>query len=309
MKETMRLQGVRLWKNIRKNWGLYLLVLPSLILLILFVYKPMYGILLAFKDYKPKLGITGSPWAGFKYFNQFFNSYQFSNTIKNTLIISVYSILISFPFPILMALGINQMRARKFRKFFQVTTYLPHFISTVVLVGIILVFLSPRSGIVGNLFKLFGMEPINIMGEPTLFRHVYVWSDVWQNTGWDSIIYLAALSAVDPTLYDAASVDGASKLQKIWYIDIPMLLPTAITLLILRSGSVMNIGFEKVYLMQNPLNLAFSEMISTYVYKVGLLNSQYSLSAAVSLFNNVINFILLISVNLISKKVSNNSLW
>lgn len=309
MKLSVRSGPAQLWQNIYKNWGLYLLLLPSLVLLILFVYKPMYGIILAFKDYKPKLGITGSPWAGLKYFRQFFASYQFANTISNTVILSLYSILVSFPFPILMALGINQMRVQKFRKFFQVSTYLPHFISTVVMVGIILVFLSPRSGIIGNLFGLIGKEPINILGEPTLFRHVFVWSGVWQHTGWDSIVYLAALSAVDPTLYDAASVDGASKLQKIWHIDIPMLIPTVVVLLILRSGNIMNVGFEKVYLLQNPLNLGYSEMLSTYVYKVGLLNSQYSLSSAVSLFNNVINFMLLALVNFISQRASNNSLW
>ena len=309
LKTYARPQPASIWQRIGRNWGLYLLLLPSLVLLILFAYRPMYGIVIAFKDYRPSMGILGSPWAGLKYFRQFFSSYQFVNTIQNTIILSLYSIFVTFPLPILMALGINQMRLQKFRKFFQVATYLPHFISTVVLVGIILVLLSPSSGVVGNVARLIGVEPINIMAEAKLFRHVYVLSNVWQHTGWDSIVYLAALSAVDPTLYEAATVDGAGKLQKLWYIDIPMLVPTAATLLILRSGSIMNVGFEKVYLMQNNLNLNYSEMISTYVYKAGLINNQYSLSSAVNFFNNGINFLLLVIVNQVSKWSSNNSLW
>ena len=269
----------------------------------------MYGVILAFKDFKPSLGIMGSPWAGMKYFERFFNSYLFSTTLKNTIILSLYNILVTFPLPILLALCINQMRARSYRKVFQVVTYLPHFISTVVLVGLLIIVMSPSVGIIGNLARLFGVQPINFMGMPAAFSHLYVWSDVWQNTGWDSIIYLAALSAVDPTLYEVATVDGASKFQKLRYIDLPMILPTMITLLILRSGNIMSIAFEKIYLMQNPLNIMNSEVLSTYVYKIGLLNTQYSLSAAVSLFNNVINFCLLIMVNQISKRVSNNSLW
>ncbi|MCL2083790.1 MAG: ABC transporter permease subunit [Oscillospiraceae bacterium] len=269
----------------------------------------MYGVVLAFKDYTPSRGIMGSPWAGLKYFERFFNSYQFASTIRNTITLSLYAITVTFPLPIIMALYINQMRAKSFRKVFQVVTYLPHFISTVVLVGLLLLVLSPSAGIAGNLAKLFGTEPVNLVSIPKAFSHLYVWSDVWQHTGWDSIIYLAALSAVDPSLYEAASVDGASKFQKLRYIDLPMLIPTMITLLILRSGNIMNIGFEKTYLMQNSLNMPFSEVISTYVYKLGLLNAQYSLSAAVSLFNNVINFGLLVMVNQISKRVGNNSLW
>jgi len=294
-----------------RNRGLYLLLAPAVVLLILFIYRPMYGVILAFKDYTPSLGIMGSPWADPlpKYFERFFSSYQFGNTIRNTITLSLYVITVTFPLPVAMALYINQMRVKSYRKVFQVVTYLPHFISTVVLVGLMLLVLSPSVGIVGNLARLFGAEPVNLVAIPTAFSHLYVWSDVWQHTGWDSIIYLAALSAVDPSLYEAASVDGASKFQKLRYIDLPMLVPTMVTLLILRSGNIMNIGFEKTYLMQNSLNIMFSEVISTYVYKLGLLNAQYSLSAAVSLFNNVINFGLLVMVNQISKRVSSNSLW
>ncbi|UYO03128.1 MULTISPECIES: ABC transporter permease [Paenibacillus] len=298
----------RTWGRIERNWGLYVLLLPAAILLLLFSYKPMYGVLIAFKDYSPALGIMGSPWAGMKYFEKFFHSYQFNVTIKNTLIISLYSI-VTFPIPIVLALMVNQMRANRFKRFFQTVTYMPHFISTVVMVGLMLILLSPGSGLIGSIFRLFGAEAPNIMGSAGMFSSVYVWSDVWQHAGWDSIIYIAALSAVDPSLYEAATVDGASRWQKIRYIDIPMLIPTAVTLFILRMGGLLGVGFEKVYLMQNNLNISSSEVISTYVYKIGLLSSQYSFSSAINLFNTLINFVLLILVNQISKKLSSNSLW
>lgn len=298
----------RTWGRIERNWGLYVLLLPAAILLLLFSYKPMYGVLIAFKDYSPALGIMGSPWAGMKYFEKFFHSYQFNVTIKNTLIISLYSI-VTFPIPIVLALMVNQMRANRFKRFFQTVTYMPHFISTVVMIGLMLILLSPGSGLIGSIYRLFGAEAPNIMGSAGMFSSVYVWSDVWQHAGWDSIIYIAALSAVDPSLYEAATVDGASRWQKIRYIDIPMLIPTAVTLFILRMGGLLGVGFEKVYLMQNNLNISSSEVISTYVYKIGLLSSQYSFSSAINLFNTLINFVLLILVNQISKKLSSNSLW
>ncbi|GIQ65468.1 sugar ABC transporter permease [Paenibacillus cisolokensis] len=298
----------RAFRRIGRNWGLYLLLLPAVVLLLLFTYIPMYGVIIAFKDYSPVLGITGSPWAGFKHFEKFFQSYQFELTIKNTLYISLYSFA-TFPIPIIFALLVNQMRQNWFRRFFQTVTYMPHFISTVVLVGLMLILLSPGNGLIGNLFRLFGAEAPNLMGSAGWFSSVYVWSDVWQQTGWNSIIFLAALSAVDPSLYEAAKVDGASRWQNIWNIDLPMLMPTAITLLILRVGGLLGVGFEKAYLMQNNLNITGSEVISTYVYKVGLLSAQYSFSSAVNLFNTVINFILLIMVNRISRKYSEQSLW
>lgn len=294
--------------RIRKNWGLYVLLLPAVVLLLLFSYKPMYGVLIAFKDYSPALGIMDSPWAGFKYFEKFFNSYQFSSTIKNTLIISFYSIA-TFPIPIMLALMINQMRVNRFKQVFQTVTYMPHFISTVVMVGLILILSSPSTGLIGNIFRLFGAEAPNLMGSAEWFTSVYVWTDVWQHAGWDSIIFIAALSAVDPSLYEAAKVDGASRWQRIRFIDIPMLLPTAITLLILRIGGLLGVGFEKVYLMQNNLNISSSEVIATYVYKIGMLSSQYSFSSAINLFNTIISFILLILVNQAAKKYSENSLW
>lgn len=304
--QSVRLQ--RTFGRIGRNWGLYLLLLPAVVLLLCFTYKPMYGVVIAFKDYSPALGISGSPWAGFKYFEKFFNSYQFSITIKNTLIISLYS-FVTFPIPIIFALLVNQMRQNRFKRIFQTITYMPHFISTVVLVGLMLILLSPGNGLIGHVYRLFGAEAPNLMGSAGLFSSVYVWSDVWQQTGWNSIIYLAALSAVNPSLYEAATVDGASRWQKIWSIDIPMLMPTAITLLILRIGGLLGVGFEKTYLMQNNLNISGSEVISTYVYKIGMLSSQFSFSAAINLFNTVINFILLILVNRMARKYSENSLW
>ena len=305
MKDLTQLQK----RKIKSNIPLYVLLFPSIILLIMFAYIPMLGLVIAFKDYSPANGILNSPWAGFKYFTQFFNSVQFGTTMMNTLKISIYSILVGFPLPILLALLCNQLRAGKFKKVFQVTTYLPHFISTMVMCGIIILFLSPNSGLIANIFKSLGWTMPNLLSKPESFAGVYVWSDVWQHIGWDSIIYLAALSAIDPTYYEAATMDGASRMQKILNIDLPLLLPTAMILLILRAGSLLSIGFEKVLLLQNPLNLAGSEVISTYVYKVGMLNFQYSYSTAIGLFNTVVNLIILLSVNWFSKRYTKTGLF
>ena len=305
MKDLTQLQK----RKIKSNIPLYVLLFPSIILLIMFAYIPMLGLVIAFKDYSPANGIINSPWVGFKYFTQFFNSVQFGTTMMNTLKISIYSILVGFPLPILLALLCNQLRAGKFKKVFQVTTYLPHFISTMVMCGMIILFLSPNSGLIANIFKSLGWTMPNLLSKPDSFAGVYVWSDVWQHIGWDSIIYLAALSAIDPTYYEAATMDGASRMQKILNIDLPLLLPTAMILLILRAGSLLSIGFEKVLLLQNPLNLAGSEVISTYVYKVGMLNFQYSYSTAIGLFNTVVNLIILLSVNWFSKRYTKTVLF
>lgn len=305
MKDLTQLQK----RKIKSNIPLYVLLFPSIILLIMFAYIPMLGLVIAFKDYSPANGILNSPWAGFKYFTQFFNSVQFGTTMMNTFKISIYSILVGFPLPILLALLCNQLRTGKFKKVFQVTTYLPHFISTMVMCGMIILFLSPNSGLIANIFKSLGWTMPNLLSKPDSFAGVYVWSDVWQHIGWDSIIYLAALSAIDPTYYEAATMDGASRMQKILNIDLPLLLPTAMILLILRAGSLLSIGFEKVLLLQNPLNLAGSEVISTYVYKVGMLNFQYSYSTAIGLFNTVVNLIILLSVNWFSKRYTKTGLF
>ena len=300
----------RLWRAIAKNWGLYLLLAPSFILLLFFTYFPMYGVQIAFKDYNLMAGITRSPWADpwYKYFQRFFNSYQSELVIKNTLLLGLYSIAAGYPIPILLGLLINQMRPGKFRRVYQTVTYIPHFISTVVLVGMLNIMLSPSSGLVGAIYKLFGAQAPNLLASPGLFPSLYVWSDVWQNAGWDAIVYLAALASVDPNLYEAATVDGAGKRQKMFYIDLPMLLPMSCVMLILRAGGIMNVSFEKAYLMQNDLNLSVSEMISTYVYKLGIINSQYSLSAAVNLFNTLVNLALLLLVNQITKRLGDTSI-
>lgn len=299
----------RFLRFLKKHYQLYLLLLPSAVLLFCFAYLPMAGIVIAFQSYSPALGIMGSKFVGMKNFMQYFRSYQFAVTIKNTLVLSIYSILVGFPLPILLALMCNQMKTKMFKKVFQVITYLPHFISTMVMCGLILIFLSPSSGLFANLFKLFGTQFPNLMASAANFKHVYVWSDIWQHLGWDSIIYLAALAGIDPTYYEAATVDGATTLQKIRYIDIPMILPTAMVLLILRAGSILGIGFEKVFLLQNVQNIMSSEIISTYVYKMGMQSMQYSLSTAIGLFNTVVNVIVLLLVNLISKKLTENSLF
>ena len=299
------------WKRISRNWGLYLLLLPALVLLILFAYKPMYGVVIAFKNYKNSLGILGSPWAEplFKNFQRFFNSYQCEATIRNTLRLSLYSLAVGFPIPIILALMINQISAMRFRRTFQTILYLPHFISTVVMVGLLLIWLSPSSGLVGAFYRLLGKDAPNVMTSASGFPSIYVWSDIWQHAGWDSIVFLAALSSIDPTLYEAATVDGATRWQKMRYIDLPLLMSTACIMLILRAGNLMNVGFEKVFLMQNDLNMSTSEIIATYVYKMGLRNSQYAVSTAVNLFNNLINFGLLLLVNCITRKLGETSLW
>jgi len=298
----------KMMKKLQKSGPLYVLLLPSIILLICFTYLPMYGLIIAFKDYSPALGIWDSPWVGLKHFIQYFHSYQFDLTIKNTLNISLYSILVGFPLPIALAILCNQMRIGMFKKVFQVTTYLPHFISTMVMCGMILIFLSPSNGLIANMLGLLGIEMPNVLSKSSFFSSIYVWSDVWQHIGWDSIIYLAALSAINPTFYEAATMDGASKLQKILHIDLPLLLPTAMILLILRAGSMLSVGFEKVLLLQNPLNLTGSEVISTYVYKIGMQNFQYSLSTAIGLFNTIVNIVILLLVNWMSKKLTKTSL-
>jgi putative aldouronate transport system permease protein len=297
-------------KELKSNYDLYLFVLPAVVSIVLFNYLPMYGVQIAFKNFRPVAGIAGSEWAGFKWFIRFFNSAQFGSLISNTLVLNFYLLAFSFPLPILLALLFNQFRSQHIRKTLQTVSYAPHFISTVVMVGMLTLFLSPTSGLYGNIARALGYTPGNPMGEAGLFKSIYVWSDVWQHTGWDSIIYIAALSAIDPQLYDAATVDGASRFQKILHVEIPALLATASILLIMRVGNLMSVGFEKVYLMQNNLNLSSSEVISTYVYKMGLRGTaQYSYAAAVGLFNNVINLVLLTACNSVTRRLNGSSLW
>ena len=296
-------------RRILKNWRLYIFVLPAVLYYILFKYRPIYGIILAFKDYKASLGIWGSKWVGFEHFIRLFSSYWFPVIMKNTLTLSVLGLIVGFPFPIILALSLNEVKNSKFRKFVQTVTYAPHFISTMVLCGVVIMFLSPEYGIINKLIQLFGSEPVFFMQKGSAFKWIYVLSGVWQNAGWSSIIYFAALSGVDPQLLEAAEMDGANRFQRIWHINLPTIMPTIVILLILNCGSLLSIGHEKVYLLQNQANLTASEVISTYVYKVGLVQSDYGFSTAVGLFNSVINSILLVSVNFIAKRLGKTSLY
>ena len=278
----------------------------------IFNYIPMAGIQLAFKKYNMNLGIMGSPWIGFDNFKKFFRNYQFWRLLKNTLTLSLYGMLAGFPIPIMLALLLNSMNNLKYKKFIQTVTYMPHFISTVVMVGLIIQVFNPRIGLYGIIYSaVTGNNAPDVLGSASAFPHIYVLSGVWQSMGWNSIIYMAALAGVDAELHEAAQMDGASKFQRILHIDLPSILPTAIMLLILNAGSIMNIGFEKAFLMQNNLNLRSSEVISTYVYKMGLESAtgDYGYATAIGLFNSVINFILIVSVNAVSKKVTEQSLW
>ena len=307
--EIRRTKWKTLKKSLRKNWDLYLLILPVIVYFLVFDYYPMYGVQIAFKNFVASKGIWGSHWAGFVHFERFFNSYYFWRLIKNTIGISLYTLIVGFPIPLLLALMINEIGNMPFKRFVQTVTYAPHFLSTVVMVGMILMFLDPKNGIVNLFLRFFGFSPINFMIEPEWFKSIYVWSGVWQHMGWNSIIYLAALAGIDPTLHEAAKVDGASRLRRIWHINLPGILPTVVILLILNVGHLMSVGFEKIYLMQNDLNKESSEVISTYVYTSGILGAQYSFAAAVGLFNSVVNFALLVSVNYAARKLNETSLW
>ena len=292
-----------------RDWQLLLLCALPVLYFIIFHYVPMYGVQIAFKDFKAADGIWGSAWCGLEHFRRFFSSSQFWPLIKNTLGLSFLQILIGFPIPIILAIMLNQTKNQKFRKFVQSVVYCPHFISIVVLTGMLYIFLSPRNGIVNQIIEFFGGDPIFFLGDAKYFKETFVLSGIWQNAGWSAIIYIAALAGISPDLYEAAQVDGANKWQRIWHIDIPGILPTVIMMLILEVGKVMNLGFQKAYLMQNAQNLASSEIIATYIYKVGLIDAQYSYSAAINLFNNVVNIILLVTVNKIAKKMTSTSLW
>lgn len=300
----------QLWLRIKRHWQLYLIILVPFSMVIVFNYLPMYGITLAFKNFREIDGIIGSPWVNpiFKHFQTFFNSYYFGRLISNTLILSLYSLVAGFPFAIILAILINECRKKKFAKTVQMITYAPYFISTVVMVSIILLMFSQRTGIVNHMIASLGGKRINFMAAPKYFRHLYVWSGVWQGTGFSSVIYIAALAGVDSSLHEAAIVDGANRFQRVWHVDLPGIRPTIIILLILSTGSILSVGYEKVLLMQNSSNSVVSDIISTFVYQMGLINKDYGLSTAIGLFNSVINLILLLSVNFISRKYSDTSL-
>jgi putative aldouronate transport system permease protein len=297
--------------KIKRGWQLYLMLLFPLAWLLIFQYWPMYGAQIAFRNFMPGMSILGSPWVGLDNFAKFFNSYMFWRLLRNTLWISFYSLAIGFPIPIIFALTINQLKGGWFKRTIQMVSYAPYFISTVVVVGMVIQFLDLRRGPINLLLLTLGMSPINFMGSPEMFPSIYVWSGVWQYTGFSAVIYLAALSTVDPSLHEAAVVDGANRLQRIWHIDLQTILPTVITLLILNMGQIMNVGFEKTFLLQNTLNQTTSEVISTYIYKVSLAAgiASYSYGAAIGLFNSLVGLILLAIANQISKKLTETGLW
>jgi len=295
-------------RRMGKYRAYYIFLLPALVYVCIFCYGPIYGLQIAFKNYKPPLGIFRSPWVGMQHFIDFYKSYYFWRLIKNTFSISIYSLVVGFPIPILLALMLNEVRG-KLKNVMQTIFYAPHFISIVVMVGMIGTMFSPSIGIVNTLLENLGFERIYFLALPKAFPHFYVWSGVWQQMGWNAVIYIAALSGVDPELHEAARIDGANLFQRIIYINLPSIKPTIVILFILSIGGLASVGYEKVYLLQNDLNIETSEVISTYVYKRGLINTNYSFSAAVGLFNNIINSILLVTANGISRKVNETSLF
>ena len=296
-------------KDFKKHYALYLMILPAFALVVLFCYVPMYGILMAFQEYDPYLGILESPVVMFDNFTMFFNGQYFLEILWNTFSISLYSLVVGFPLPIIFALSLNSVGNKMFKKTLQMVSYAPYFISVVVIVAILNSFMDLRTGIFNRLLGLFGMPARDFMSDAGAFKTIYVLSGLWQTLGWNSIIYIATLTSVDVSLYEAAELDGANKLQKIRYIDLPSIAPTTMTLLILSVGNILSVGFEKTYLMQNDLNMSASEVISTYVYKMGIISQDYGLGAAVGLFNSVINFVFLVAVNFIAKKTNGYSLW
>lgn len=294
--------------SIKRNYQLLLMVMIAMVFVFIFAYIPMYGVIIAFQDYSPAFGYFGSPWAGFEHFERFFNNYRFWTLMKNTFFLSFYGFAIGFPLPIILALMLNAMKGERFKKIFQTIFYAPHFISVVVLVGMLYLFFG-EYGLVNNLLLALGLDKVSFFLESFWFRPLFIGSGNWQSTGWSAIIYLAALSGVDPQLHESAMMDGASRFKRILHIDLPAIFPTISIILILSIGNMMSVGFEKVLLMQTGTNLSASEIISTYVYKTGILDYEYSYAAAIGLFNAVINVILLIIANTTARKFSENSLW
>jgi ABC-type polysaccharide transport system permease subunit len=293
----------------RRYWQLYLLVIVPVAYFVIFKYIPIGNAVIAFKNYNVIDGPWGSEWVGFKNFELFFSNPVFGTLLKNTFLLAFYLVLASFPIPIILAIALNEIRNGWFKRSVQLITYAPYFISTVVVVSMAILILSPRLGIVNDALGLFGIPAIDFLGDPNYFRHIYVWSDVWQTTGYSAVIYMAALAGIDPALHEAAKIDGASRWQRIWNVDLPGIMPTAVIILILGVGNLMAVGFEKAYLLQNNLNLEQSEIISTYVYKTGLLNADFSMATAVGLFNSAVNLCLLLFVNFAAKRITGKGLW
>lgn len=298
----------KLKKDFKANYSVYLIAIPVIVYIAIFSYGPMYGLIIAFKDFSPRLGIMGSGWTGLAHFQKFLSSPNFMRVFKNTLLLSLYDILWSFPAPIILALFINEVKHIRYKKAVQTFTYLPHFVSLVVICGLIKSF-TGTEGLINQILGAFGGEPIAFLSRPEYFRSIYISSGIWQSVGFSSIIYLAAIAGISPALYEASYIDGSTKLKNIFYITLPSIVPTIVILLILRIGKLMAVGHEKVLLLYNPAIYETSDIISTYVYRKGLLEFSYSYSTAIGFFNSIINFILLLTTNKISKKLSNTSLW
>ncbi len=294
--------------RLHKNRQLYVLILPAIISVFIFHYIPIYGVQVAFKDFRASMEIWGSPWVGLKHFARFFEMPFFGMMIRNTLSISLYS-LATFPCAVIVALLLNELRNERFKKVVQMVSYAPHFVSTVVVCSMVLIFFDKNRGLANNVLALLGRERISFIETPKYFSSLYVWSGVWSSVGWNTIIYLAALSSISPEMIEAARIDGASQWKILWHINVPSILPTIVTLLILNTGSILSVGFEKIYLLQNPLNLDASRVISTYVYEVGMGSGQFSYSTAIGLFNNVVNVVCIVLVNQISRTVTHISMW
>jgi putative aldouronate transport system permease protein len=291
------------------HWRLYIMLLPPVIYLIIFKYWPIYGLQIAFREYSPVLGFLGSPWVGLKHFENFFTSYQFSRLLSNTLILGIESMILSIPFPIILALSLNSAKNKKASKAVQMITYAPYFISTVIVVSLVTQFLATRGGMFNIMRGWFGLESINLLSNPAAFRPIYIISAIWQTTGYGAIIYLASLAGISPDLYEAAKLDGATIAQRIKHIDLPSVMPVVVILAIMNCGSIINVGFEKVLLLQNQMNMSTADVISTYVYRIGIQSAQFSYSTAIGLFNSVISVVLLLSVNWFSKKLTDTSLF
>ncbi len=304
--------SVPLTLKVRKDWSkyktLYFLFIPVLIYYIVFQYGSMFGLIIAFEDYKPRLGFFGSTFVGLKHFRNFFKDYYFKRTLLNTIRISVTNLIFTFPCPILLAIFISELRSRRYSKFVQTVTYIPHFVSVVVVTSIIMD-LTSRTGAVTTFLSYFGFQPVTMLNEPKYFLPLYIVSNIWQNVGWNSIIYLAALLGIDAQLYEAAKIDGAGKLRQLWSITLPSLLPTIIIMLILQIGKMFNVGYEKIILMYNSLTYEVADVINTYVYREGLLNMNYSYASAVGMFNSVVSFILVWGTNKISNRLTGSGLW
>lgn len=298
-----------LWKRIIRDRYLLLLVAPALIYFIIFKYIPMFGIMVSFKDYSPFKGVWASEWVGLKYYKMFFRNPDAFEIIRNTFLLGFYKLVWGFPAPIILALLLNEMRFKLYKRVVQTVSYLPHFISTVVVASMVTMFLSPTSGLINEFIGLFGIESINFLQKPEWFRTVYVVSEIWQDIGWGSIIYLAALSGISPSLYEAAEIDGASRWKQTWHVTIPGIAPAIVILLILNIGRMIEIGFEKVFLLTNPVTYETGDIISTYVYRVGLVQGNFSYGTAIDLFMGIISLVFIYAANTVSRKVGETSLW